>query len=203
MKLVHTYKKTSYTVCYRPQSKGDNTFGSVRPSICPFVCVRSNFWIIWPTTLNFAWGSLQVVGVDVRGSTPHVRCITYKVPLHTTDTSIAVAYNCEGTTQIMQDAKKATVIDSFIPTGQIPAVLCKSHKDSVLDCKNPLHLREPWYHADQLSAKPFIHISLTMSLLWQYINNVPPFLLKTNALSHKARQELLSQDLGDQRTTHV
>ena len=23
-------------LCYRPRSKGDNTFGSVRPSVCPF-----------------------------------------------------------------------------------------------------------------------------------------------------------------------
>ncbi len=38
---------------YQPRSKGDNTFGHVRPFVCLFVCLRSNFWIVWPMTLIF------------------------------------------------------------------------------------------------------------------------------------------------------
>jgi len=28
-------------ICYRPRSRGDNTFGSVRVHVCPFVCGHS------------------------------------------------------------------------------------------------------------------------------------------------------------------
>ena len=38
---------------YRPRSRGDNTFGSVRLSSCPFVSDRSHTWIVWPMTLIF------------------------------------------------------------------------------------------------------------------------------------------------------
>ncbi len=45
---------------YRPRSKGDNTFGSVRPSVrpsvCPFACMRSPAWTVWPLTLIFGMG---------------------------------------------------------------------------------------------------------------------------------------------------
>ncbi len=42
--------------CYRPRSEGDNALGSVRPSVCLSVCVRSHGWTVCTTTLIFCMG---------------------------------------------------------------------------------------------------------------------------------------------------
>ncbi len=45
--------------CYRPRSRGDNTFGSIRPSICPSVSVRSYEFI--STSIQNGWAFKMVV----------------------------------------------------------------------------------------------------------------------------------------------
>ena len=57
--------------CYRPRSRGVNTFGSICvfacACVCPSVCMRFTVLTVWPLTLIFlAWGStLTLVSLEL------------------------------------------------------------------------------------------------------------------------------------------
>ena len=53
--MVRTHEKVfgkKIRTNYRPRSRGDNTFGSVRVCVRLFVCGRSPLWTVWPLTFN-------------------------------------------------------------------------------------------------------------------------------------------------------
>ncbi len=91
---------------YRPRSEGDNVLGSVRPSVCQFVCPTSPAWTVWPLTLIFCTrvdldlGYAGIVGQG-RRSKVKVKCQISCFDIIVTLLTVKVRVKVKGRVKVM------------------------------------------------------------------------------------------------------